>query len=131
MTAYKRTSVYEGGYANDPADRGGETWKGIARNMHPHWSGWVIIDTFRPKQGFPENLKKVDVLEWSVQKFYQEKFWLPIWGDKIKDQDIANDIYDMAVNAGVQEAINIAEAASGMAKTGKMSQQLLDKLNNK
>ncbi|RYD50653.1 MAG: hypothetical protein EOP52_13405, partial [Sphingobacteriales bacterium] len=32
LTAYKRTAVAEGGYANDPDDLGGETYKGIARN---------------------------------------------------------------------------------------------------
>ena len=34
----------EGGYVNDPDDPGGETYKGIARNMWPDWAGWAIID---------------------------------------------------------------------------------------
>ena len=34
----------EGGYANNKNDKGGETYKGVARNYNPHWGGWVQID---------------------------------------------------------------------------------------
>ncbi|MBX9449807.1 MAG: hypothetical protein KL787_08850, partial [Taibaiella sp.] len=28
--------------ANVAGDRGGETYKGIARNIHPKWQGWGL-----------------------------------------------------------------------------------------
>lgn len=34
----------EGGYINDPDDKGGETYKGISRKYNPDWKGWRIID---------------------------------------------------------------------------------------
>lgn len=130
MIAYKRTAVYEGGYANDPADRGGETWKGIARKMHPNWAGWVIIDTYRDHPQFPSILKRVDVLEWAVHKFYHDSFWMVIKGDKITNQLVANDIYDDAVNTGVSSAIKKAQRVFNLPETGVVTDQFMDKLNN-
>ncbi|MBC7912857.1 MAG: hypothetical protein H7Y07_01930, partial [Pyrinomonadaceae bacterium] len=52
--AYKITMHNEGGYANDPQDNGGETWKGVARNFCPKWAGWVIVD--RIKASYPKSL---------------------------------------------------------------------------
>lgn len=37
----------EGGYANNPADSGGETYKGIARKFHPAWPGWKMVDDLK------------------------------------------------------------------------------------
>ena len=34
-TAHAPVAVWEGGYGNHPADRGGETLCGIARGCHP------------------------------------------------------------------------------------------------
>jgi hypothetical protein len=42
--AYKATCKFEGGYANDKNDTGGETYKGIARNYWPKWAGWKTVD---------------------------------------------------------------------------------------
>jgi lysozyme family protein len=129
LTAYKRSSIYEGGYANDPADHGGETWKGVARKMHPAWSGWVIVDTYKSHSDFPRVLRSDQNLEWAVQKFYHDCFWLPMWGDRIMSQVIANDIYDDEVNTG-QSGIKKAQRVAGLEESGKMSEELLRKINN-
>jgi len=42
--AYAIVKVNEGGYVNDPVDKGGETYAGIARNIFGSWEGWSIID---------------------------------------------------------------------------------------
>ena len=42
--AFELTLAHEGGYVKDPDDRGGETYKGIARRYNPGWSGWARID---------------------------------------------------------------------------------------
>ena len=41
--ALQKVLAHEGGYVNDPDDPGGETYKGIAHNMHSKWGGWVYI----------------------------------------------------------------------------------------
>jgi lysozyme family protein len=107
--AYDLTSVYEGGYANDRADRGGETWKGIARNMHPSWEGWSVIDELKKDSRFPAILRSNESLEAMVQAFYKKIFWDAIRGDEIIFQEIANTIYDDAVNTGIASAIKKAQ----------------------
>ena len=42
--AWEETSAVEGGYVDDDDDRGGETYRGVARNFHPNWPGWDRID---------------------------------------------------------------------------------------
>lgn len=50
--AYFRTCKFEGGYANDKNDSGGETYKGISRVHNPKWGGWKIIDSYKKKKIF-------------------------------------------------------------------------------
>ena len=43
----------EGFYNNDPDDMGGETYRGVARNYHPQWEGWAIVDARKQALGRP------------------------------------------------------------------------------
>ena len=45
--AFAHTQTNEGGYANNKADLGGETYAGISRKYHPKWSGWAIVDELK------------------------------------------------------------------------------------
>jgi len=98
ILAYNRTMKFEGYYANDKKDRGGETYKGIARNFHNSWEGWKLIDSCKVSDLFPKNLLKIYDLEKSVQKFYRKEYWDKIRGDEIISQEIANDLFDSCVN---------------------------------
>ena len=42
-TAHAPVAVWEGGYGNHPADRGGETLCGIARGCHPDLALWKLL----------------------------------------------------------------------------------------
>lgn len=46
--ALKYTGQNEGGYINDIADKGKETFKGLSRNANPDWEGWNKIDPDDP-----------------------------------------------------------------------------------
>ena len=112
--AYQLTMRIEGGYANDPNDRGGETYKGVARNMHPSWSGWTLIDSAKKRPGFPQSLKVDTELEKHVLAFYKDQFWNKINLDKVNSQQIANELFDTGVNCGagvaavfLQRALNV------------------------
>lgn len=116
-TAYKITMANEGGYANNPADSGGETWKGIARKKHPDWPGWGIIDHYKNKikSGFPESLKDAPGLQESVEMFYKVGFWDYLKLDQVNNQKIANELFDTSVNMGqgiaalfLQRSLNIS-----------------------
>ncbi len=47
VNAFAATMQHEQGYANNTKDTGGETFMGIARNKHPQWAGWPIVDACR------------------------------------------------------------------------------------
>lgn len=107
-TAYDRTMGHEGGYANDVRDRGGETYRGIARNFHPSWRGWKIIDEAKSdKSNFPEMLRseKFNLLHEMVESFYKRRYWDVYSGDYIESQLIANELFDTGVNMGTQRAV--------------------------
>lgn len=81
-----------------PGDSGGETWSGIARNKNPNSPIWVIIDAMKP-------LKLMQVvstpeLQQLKQNLYRERYWNVINGDSIPNQELGNQLYDEAVNAG-------------------------------
>lgn len=98
--AYKKTARAEGGYSNNPADRGGETWRGIARKFHPNWPGWQRIDELRRSTCFPAILDKDPILHTMELQFYKTTFWDVMLLDNVNDQEIANELYDTAINMG-------------------------------
>ena len=55
--AYKKIEAAEGGYVNDPDDKGGETYKGISRKANPDWDGWISIDQI--KKAHPTTFKNI------------------------------------------------------------------------
>jgi lysozyme family protein len=112
--AYDKTSIIEGGYANDPADNGGETYKGIARKFWPAWKGWAIIDVIKRTQGKAASIinKAGEVnreLQSLVLSFYKANFWDSMNLDKMKSQDIANELYDTGVNMGYKVGVEFLQ----------------------
>lgn len=127
-----RTAKYEGGYANDPDDLGAETYKGVSRRANPSWAGWPIIDGYKKKyKDFKPYLDKDVELQKLVESIYRNSYWLPIKGDDLTSQNIANEIFDMAVNSGVSKAIKIAQKVVGFDDSGIMTSILVERLNGK
>lgn len=120
-TAFRKTSRWEGGYANNPNDSGGETYKGIARNHHPTWSGWISIDQIKaahPK-GFKTILKNTPELQSKVEDFYKRNFWDKVKLDECPNQRVANEVFDMCVNAGISAGVKILQKVLGLPADGK------------
>lgn len=110
------TIQYEGGYANDPNDYGGETFVGISRVYWPDWEGWAVIDSKKGDPNFPDVLYTDPAVIQSVKNFYKTNFWDILKGDQIDamDEEIAAEAFDAGVNMGtgraarfLQEALNI------------------------
>lgn len=128
--AFKRTERFEGKnvYTKTKNDSGGETWSGISRVANPNWSGWKILDSIKDKKhGQVITTKELEKLK---KELYKKNYWDKVWGDKIKIQEIANDLYDAAVNIGVGMSIKLSERQFKLKETGKMSEILLNKLNS-
>ncbi len=106
----------EGGYVLHTVkhDYGGQTFAGIARRYHPDWGGWRAID-----QGNIEAAKQL------VAGFYKKYYWDSIKGDLIKNQNIADVVFDYAVNAGVKTATRLLQAACQVIVDGVFGQQTL------
>lgn len=129
-TAFNRTEKNEGKdiWTKVDGDSGGETWSGISRKANSSWSGWKILDQIKNKK----NGQKISTpeLEDYKQSLYRTNYWNPIWGDKINNQKVANDLYDTGVNMGPSTSIKLSERQFGMKETGRMSDELLNKLNS-
>lgn len=129
----KRTGSVEGGWQNNPNDRGNlpglGTYKGIASKHSERWPGWTIIKAQlasmlpQPKYGTPEYrnwvkcldsvLEKNATLQRYVDDFIKKNHWDRNRLDEINDQDLADFLYDMSVNTwddgnkAVQKAVGV------------------------
>lgn len=108
--ALARLLPIEDGYANNPADRGGETYKGISRKAHPTWRGWNRIDAAKSRPGFPACLEQDTELQTLVRQLYRAEYWRDEF-EKLPSQDLANKVFDLAVNAGGRVAVKLLQRA--------------------
>lgn len=106
----------EGGWANNPKDSGGETFKGIARRYNPKWSGWGEIDRLKrqmptqPRFGSAAYYGWVRKLNWllkespavdaCVERFYRVNFWDAFRLGDCRLQTTADRWLDSLVNNG-------------------------------
>lgn len=125
--AFSLTLSAEGGYANDEQDKGGETYKGIARNFNADWDGWKIIDNLKKDtKNFPKNLDSDSSLQSYVKQIYKKKYWDVNNIDNITNQDIANELFDTGVNQGVKtSAIYLQQALNLLNKNQQSYKDLL------
>lgn len=119
--AFERMIHDEGGFqlTNIPGDRGGMTYAGIARNQNPHWAGWALVD----RQELGGSLTSM------VREFYRINYWDRIRGDEINDQQIAETIFNFAVNAGTGIAIKLAQSVVGAVPDGGIGPKTIELLN--
>ncbi len=113
--AVKFTLAYEGGWVDDPRDRGGETFRGISRRFWPDWPGWKIVDEIRATYSpevFRSMLLEDDRLTAMATVFYQDNIWRPIHGDELPDK-IAVAAFDMACHSGPKTAAKVLQVALG------------------
>ena len=124
------TSENEGGYTDNPNDSG-------------NWTGGKIGvgQLIGTKYGISapvlsSNLKRVATL-FDMQSLSHEDamairkklYWDKVKGNEINNQNIANSIYDSAINMGVGTAIKLAQRAASIDETGIMDQKTLKALN--
>ncbi|MCW3806165.1 glycoside hydrolase family 108 protein [Plebeiibacterium marinum] len=93
---------YEGYYANVTGDKGGETYMGVARNLHPDWDGWKPIDAYKLKFGESKRNTKIDIPELTelVKQFYKHKFYDKYNIGYIVCGSVQEIIFDWCVNSG-------------------------------
>lgn len=142
IIAYQKTSHTEGKWCDVEGDSGGETWKGIARNYHPTFPGWKLIDIHKKSLPIFDKKNQKDIaalnailskdliLENHVQAFYKVRFWDIIRGDEITSQMLADKFYDNSVNFGTTGAIKMWQKdVMKIEVTGEMNDLSLNTLN--
>jgi lysozyme family protein len=104
--SFARIIKSEGGYVNDPLDRGGETNLGVTIGA---WGAYLNRDIQ------PGEMKLLT--QDTVKPFYRSMYW-----DKVKGDDLPVGVdyavFDFAVNAGVGRAAKFLQRAVGVVDDG-------------
>lgn len=100
--ALDRTLGYEGGYANDPQDPGGETM-------------WGVTARVARAAGYTGEMR--DLPRETAAEIYRTRFWGPAGCEAVPDA-LRADLFDTAVNTGVKRAIRMLQRAVGAADDG-------------
>jgi len=106
----------EGGYANLEGDKGGETYKGIARNYHKLWAGWNLLDRLKDRYpvAFEAEAANDVTLQRLVSQFYRGNYWDKFRGDDLP-YVVAEELLEQSINLGtwktagkqLQKALNL------------------------
>lgn len=97
-TAFDRLIGHEGGYVNNPLDPGGETNWGISKRAYPN------VDI--------KNLTRD-----GAKDIYRADFWNRVNAERLPD-GVAFQLFDFAVNSGIETAIRYFQRALGVADDG-------------
>lgn len=112
---------WEGGFANDPADRGGATNKGVTI---------ATFEAYCKAKSLPrpnvERLKCMTDGEWL--DILKTMFWDKWQADKIKSQKLANILVDWVWGSGVY-GIKIPQRILGVKQDGIVGDETLKALN--
>ena len=128
--AYKRTSLNEGGYTDNPDDNGNWTGavkgKGILIGTNKGISASVLAKYLghTPSAGEMKMLTTE-----TAQDIYKKNYWDIMRGDEWDNQENVNNVYDMCVNAGCSSAIKMWQRSIGVEATGKMDFLTIEKTN--
>ena len=110
---WKQVLRAEGGYSNDPNDRGGETKYGISKRSYPE-----------------EDI--VNLTPQRAQEIFEKDFYAAVGGDSLLkiNPGLAAHVSDMAFNAGPKAAVKLLYDAVQLPRQSQITPDLLDKLNN-
>jgi lysozyme family protein len=100
LTAFEKLIGHEGGYVNDPRDPGGETKYGISKRSYPN----VDIKGLTLKD---------------AQGIYYRDYWVASGCEQVPEA-VRFDLFDTAVNSGIDRAVKLLQAAAGTAQDGKL-----------
>lgn len=112
---------WEGGYVNDPVDKGGATNKGITlRTFTEH-------RTAKGKTASIEQLKNISHSEW--REIMKSLYW-DLWqADNIDNQSIANILVDWVWASG-SCGVKIPQRILGLTQDGVVGQKTLTAVNS-
>lgn len=135
--AYSIVQRNEGGLVNNPADKGGLTYAGIARNFNPAWQGFTYIDFKARTEGISLNPvmpghpwfnKKFADIQYLVEDFYRNR-WMVNRFNEIQSQPLANLLFDYHVHSQ-STAIKAVQNLLGIRADGVMGPVTINAINS-
>ncbi|GHC17629.1 hypothetical protein GCM10010082_06100 [Kushneria pakistanensis] len=111
--AFERLIGHEGGYVNHPNDPGGET-------------RWGITKRTAREAGYRGDMR--DLTRERAREIYLTAYWLRARCDQY-DGAIGYQLFDIAVNSGIGNAIRMLQRAADVADDGIVGPITLDAIN--
>lgn len=108
-TSFDRLISNEGGYVNNPADPGGETKFGICKRSYPQ-------------------LDIANLTREQAKEIYLRDFWQRGSLDQL-DPAIAFQLFDIAVNCGIETSVRMLQRAVNVADDGHIGPVTLERIN--
>lgn len=102
----------EGGYVNDPTDKGGETKYGISDKRDGIADGMTDVDGDNKP-----DIRIKDLTLGQASQIYFRDYWYPSYCPDWPD-GISLIVFDSAVQHGVKKAISLLQDAAGVAADG-------------
>lgn len=107
----------EGGYTNNPHDRGGATNKGVTQKVYDAW---------RRSHALP--IRSVaEIGNTEVATIYLTQYWDPAWCEKLPEH-LGIIHFDAAVNHGVRRAVRLLQLAVGANADGVIGKDTMKSL---
>ncbi len=110
---------WEGGFVNDPLDRGGATNKGITLGTFRRFYG---------KDASVEQLKALTDEQWIT--IFKAGYWNPWQADYIANQSIANIVVDWAWASGTKTSIKQVQRILNTTVDGVVGPQTIAAINS-
>ena len=124
MADYKKLvpfiKKWEGGYVNDPLDRGGATNQGVT------FATWKVYCKKHSITPTISSLKNMTEEQW--QEIFKTMYWDVAKADKVQDQNVANIIVDWLWNSG-NTAIRHVQQIVGVRADGIVGPKTLAAIN--
>lgn len=115
------------GYANHPADRGGETVCGCTRKHHPTLSVWRSLDRLEPWQKRRYRPTMQEMAE--IYHCYRTEYYDRVKADQIADAELALQVFDFSVTSGVSRASRMLQKVVGTQQDGIIGPKTLAAAN--
>jgi len=109
----------EGGYVNDPDDKGAETNFGVTK---------AVYDSYRAEKNLPKQDVKI-ISSAEVSDIYLTEYWNPSHAGSAQ-HPLDTVIFDCSVNSGVGRAIKTLQQALGLTVDGLFGPNTLKALQN-
>lgn len=115
---------HEGGYVNDPKDKGGATKFGVTL------ATWIANGYDKNGDGKidKEDVKLLDKAD--AYDIAKKLYWDAVRGDEIKNQSIAEFIFDWGYNSGPKTAIKKVQDVLDLTQDGVIGPKTLGAINS-